>query len=123
MEWEGLGIISNGEHLTHLRFADNNIVILADPLEELSAMRGNLHSASQWVGRKISKQHKVRVSVTSIPVVVDSAILEVVDESDEYIYLRQLIRIGNSNRVVASNSVGQRLGNYKVSSRLVYLSA
>ncbi|CAH2085381.1 unnamed protein product [Euphydryas editha] len=96
MEWKGRGININGEHLSHLRFADD-IVILAESLEELGIMLSDLNSASQRVGLKMNMDKtKImsNVHVTPVPVVVDGTALEVVDE---YVYLGQTIRMGKSN--------------------------
>ncbi|WP_419894688.1 reverse transcriptase domain-containing protein, partial [Proteus faecis] len=37
LEWKGCGININGEYITHLRFADD-IVVMAESLENLSTM-------------------------------------------------------------------------------------
>ncbi|XP_072931484.1 uncharacterized protein [Epargyreus clarus] len=96
MEWKDLGVNINSEHITHLRFA-YDIVILADSLRDLSKMLGDLNSASQRVGLKMNMDKtKImsNVHVTPVPVVVDGTPLEVVDE---YNYLGQTIQMGKSN--------------------------
>lgn len=42
LDWEGFGININGKHINHLRFADD-IVVMAESLEELSTILGGLN--------------------------------------------------------------------------------
>ncbi|CAK1577928.1 unnamed protein product [Parnassius mnemosyne] len=124
LDWKGYGININGEYITHLRFADD-IVLMAESLEDLSTMLNDLNSVSQRIGLKMNMDKTkimFNVHVTPMPVVVGNTKLEVVDE---YVYLGQIVRLCKSNfdREVNRpiNSVGQRLGNYGTSSRQVYL--
>ena len=59
LEWDGLGININGEYITHLRFADD-IVIMAESLEHLNAMLSDLSIvcliSSHRKSRSVSKQ-------------------------------------------------------------------
>ena len=96
LDWEGLGININGEYITHLRFADD-IVVMAESMEALSTMLEDLNRVSQQVGLKMNMDKtKVmsNVHVRPTPVLVGSSVLEVVDE---YIYLGQTVRLGRSN--------------------------
>ncbi|CAG4942909.1 unnamed protein product [Parnassius apollo] len=96
LDWKGYGININGEYITHLRFADD-IVIMAESLEDLSIMLNDLNSASQRIGLKMNMDKTkimFNVHVTPMPVVVGSTMLEVVDE---YVYLGQIVRLGKSN--------------------------
>jgi hypothetical protein len=45
LDWRRLGIIINGEYITHLRFADDKVV-LAENREDLSTMLDDLSKAS-----------------------------------------------------------------------------
>ncbi|KAA5608736.1 reverse transcriptase family protein, partial [Pseudomonas aeruginosa] len=95
LEWQGLGININGEYITHLRFADD-IVVMAESLEDLGRMLGDLSRVSQQVGLKMNMDKtKVMYNVHVAPtiVTVGSSTLEVVDE---YIYLGQAVRLGRS---------------------------
>ncbi|KAA5586822.1 reverse transcriptase family protein, partial [Pseudomonas aeruginosa] len=88
LEWQGLGININGEYITHLRFADD-IVVMAESLEDLGRMLGDLSRVSQQVGLKMNMDKtKIMYNVHVAPtiVTVGSSTLEVVDE---YIYLGQ----------------------------------
>ncbi|CAH2207848.1 jg27842, partial [Pararge aegeria aegeria] len=46
LDWNGLGININGEYITQLRFADD-VVIMAETLEDLNAMLNDLSRVSQ----------------------------------------------------------------------------
>ncbi|CAG9134033.1 unnamed protein product [Plutella xylostella] len=49
LDWKGHGICINGEYMSHLRVADD-IVIMAESLQELSWMLSGLNAASPRVG-------------------------------------------------------------------------
>ncbi|KAL0871397.1 hypothetical protein ABMA27_005128 [Loxostege sticticalis] len=86
LEWDGLGININGEYITHLRFADD-IVVMAESLEDLGAMLEDFNRVSQQVGlwMNIDKTKVMsNAHVAPTPVSVGSSILEKVDK---YVYL------------------------------------
>ncbi|XP_064073992.1 uncharacterized protein LOC135193837 [Vanessa tameamea] len=96
LEWEELGININGEYITHLRFTDD-IVVMAESLEDLSKMLQDLNRISQQVGLKINMDKtkvmaNCHVAPTSIS--LGNSILEVVDE---YVYLGQTVQLGRSS--------------------------
>ncbi|CAG9114637.1 unnamed protein product [Plutella xylostella] len=96
VEWKRLGINVNGEYISHLRFADD-IVIMAETLEELGEMLTDLNDASKQVGLKMNMDKTNVMSnehVSSSPVTVGGVTIEVVDQ---YPYLGQVIRLGKSN--------------------------
>ncbi len=96
LEWKGSGININGEYITHLRFADD-IVVMAESLEDLSTMLDDLCRVSQQVGLRMNMDKtKVMANahVTPYPISVGSSNLEIVDE---YVYLGQVIQLGRSN--------------------------
>ncbi|CAG9103041.1 unnamed protein product [Plutella xylostella] len=96
VEWKRLGINVNGEYISHLRFADD-IVIMAETLEELGEMLTDLNDASKQVGLKMNMDKTKVMSnehVSSSPVTVGGVTIEVVDQ---YPYLGQVIRLGKSN--------------------------
>jgi hypothetical protein len=53
LDWSGFGIKINGEYMTYLRFADD-IVVMAETLEDLSTMLEDLKRVSQEVGLKMN---------------------------------------------------------------------
>ncbi|WP_337242217.1 reverse transcriptase domain-containing protein, partial [Proteus faecis] len=53
LEWKGCGININGEYITHLRFADD-IVVMAESLEDLSTMLNDLNEVSRQVGLEMN---------------------------------------------------------------------
>lgn len=77
LDWKGLGININGQYITHLRFADD-IVVMAKSMEELGTMLEGLNRVSQRVSLKLNMDSK----------------LEVVDA---YVYLGQTVQLGRSN--------------------------
>ncbi|KAL0850907.1 hypothetical protein ABMA28_006816 [Loxostege sticticalis] len=96
LDWSGLGININGEYITHLRFADD-IVVMAETLEDLGTMLDGLSRVSQQVGLKMNMDKtkimsNVRVAPT--PLKVGDSALEVVDE---YVYLGQTVQLGKPN--------------------------
>ncbi|XP_052737833.1 putative uncharacterized transposon-derived protein F52C9.6 isoform X1 [Bicyclus anynana] len=96
LDWDGLGININGEYITQLRFADD-VVIMAQTLDDLSTMLNDLSSVSQQVGLKMNMgKTKIMCNahVSLHPVIVENAALEIVDE---YIYLGHMIQLGRSN--------------------------
>ena len=96
LEWQGLGININGEYITHLRFADD-IVVMAKSMEELSMMLDGLDRVSQRVGLKMNMDKTKIMSnanVVPTPVSVGNSVLEVVDS---YVYLGQVVQLGRSN--------------------------
>ena len=96
LDWRGLGINVNGEYITHLRFADD-IVVMAETMEDLSTMLDDLSRASGRVGLKMNMDKtKVMLNahVTPTPIKIGDSTLEVVDD---YVYLGQTVQLGRSN--------------------------
>ena len=82
LDWTGQGINVNGEYISHLRFADD-IVIVAETLEQLDRMLHGLNGASRRVGLGMNLD-KTKVMFNELvmprPVNVDGAPLEVVEK-------------------------------------------
>lgn len=53
MNWGNIGINIDGEHLNHLRFADD-IILIAYSIEDARRMMQELHSYCHHVGLKIN---------------------------------------------------------------------
>ncbi|CAH2098684.1 unnamed protein product [Euphydryas editha] len=69
----------NGESITLLNFSDNN-VLMAELLEDLNIMLGDLDGVSQQVGLKVNMDKtKIISNVVPILISVDNSTLEVVD--------------------------------------------
>ncbi|KAI8433032.1 hypothetical protein MSG28_013899 [Choristoneura fumiferana] len=103
LDWNRFGININGEYITHLRFA-NDIVIMAESLEELNTMLSDLSIVSQQVGLKMNMDKtKImsNVHVTPVPVIVGNDALEVVDL---YVYLGQVVQLGQSISQISHNN-------------------
>ncbi|KAA5648860.1 hypothetical protein F3G64_36940, partial [Pseudomonas aeruginosa] len=75
-----LGININGEYITHLRFADDN-VIMAETMENLSTMLKDLSRASIRVGLNMNKEKTkimLNAHVAPTPVKIGSSTLEAI---------------------------------------------
>ena len=96
LDWKGKGININGEYISHLRFADD-IVLMAESLEELNQMLDGLASASRCIGLGMNlDKTKVMINghIDPGPVVVHGHLLEIVSE---YTYLGQILQLGKNN--------------------------
>ena len=90
INWEGKGINIDGEHLSHLIFADD-IVLVAKSPEELESMLTDIHLASKSVGLSMNlSKTKVMLneSATTSTVAVDGNTIEKVDR---YVYLGKTV--------------------------------
>ncbi|CAH2240333.1 jg25875 [Pararge aegeria aegeria] len=82
LDWNGLGSNINGEYITQLRFADD-VVIMAETLEDLNAMLNDLSRVSQQVGLRMNMSKTKIMSNAHVPlhpIIVGSSALEIVDE-------------------------------------------
>ncbi|XP_047543296.1 uncharacterized protein LOC125075632 [Vanessa atalanta] len=96
LDWTGCGVNVNGECISHLRFADD-IVIIAESLEQLTEMLRSLSDSSRRVGLGMNlDKTKVMFNrhVVPGPIYVEGKPLEVVSE---YTYLGQVIQVGRNN--------------------------
>ena len=92
--WEERGILINGRRLSHLRFADDIVLVTSTP-HEASEMLAELDIASHAVGLKMNtKKTKAMRNcfATSTPITVGATQLE---DVDEYVYLGRLINSQN----------------------------
>ena len=90
INWEDKGINIDGEHLSHLIFADD-IVLVAKSPEELESMLTDIHLASKPVGLSMNlSKTKVMLneSATTSTVAVDGNTIEKVDR---YVYLGKTV--------------------------------
>ncbi|CAH2091627.1 unnamed protein product [Euphydryas editha] len=88
LNWEKVGLNINNRYISHLRFADD-IVLLSENTTELQSMINDLHAASLQVGLEMNRS-KTNIMTNSIrhPVYVENILLEYVDT---YIYLGKQI--------------------------------
>jgi len=115
MSWEQKGININGNRLSHLRFADD-IVLISSDADEFEVMLQELKEASQKVGLKMNLQKTKIMSPDNIQVVIDNHTLERVDE---YIYLGHNIKKGKDNQ---SAEITRRVGlTWAAVGRLSYI--
>ena len=80
INWEDKGINIDGEHLSHLIFADD-IVLVAKSTEELESMLNDIHLASKPVGLSVNlSKTKVMLNESATSTVaVDGNTIEKVD--------------------------------------------
>ncbi|CAB3240548.1 unnamed protein product [Arctia plantaginis] len=96
LHWKGRGININGEYISHLRFADD-IVIMAETLQDLQQMLNDLADTSVRIGLRMNlDKTKVMFNehVLPEPIAVHGAVLEVVQN---YVYLGQTLQLGRNN--------------------------
>ncbi|KAG7308870.1 hypothetical protein JYU34_006132 [Plutella xylostella] len=98
LNWDERGVNINGRRLSHLRFADD-IIILAEDVSDLQCMLAELHEASLKVGLRMNMS-KTKV-MSSIPtevsnITVGNHKLEVVNE---YTYLGHCLSFGRESQV------------------------
>lgn len=104
LDWEVQGIKINGEMLSHLRFADD-LVILATTKDELEQMLNDLDTESRKIGLTMNTS-KTKALTNSIeePIVVNNHLIEYVQE---YTYLGQII----SHKDLTTIEIETRIGN------------
>ncbi len=96
LDWTEKGININGEHLSHLRFADD-IVIISDNLNELEKMLQELDKASRDTGLKMNmKKTKVMAGSAIVQKTVEVAEV-VIEQVKEYVYLGQRFSLQAKN--------------------------
>ena len=101
INWDDKGIIINGKRLHHLKYADD-IVIIANSLEELQTMLNELKLRSEEIGLKLNKE-KTKILTNqedSRDIIIDNQTIEHVHE---YVYLGQTIRCGKSSQAAEIN--------------------
>jgi len=95
LDWETKGIKIDGEYLSHLRFA-NDIVLVANNLQDLQQMLNELNNESKRVGLKMilmTKLMHARQNDENFEVKVENDSVGVVDHS---IYLGQRVTTDSS---------------------------
>lgn len=94
LNWEGKGVMIDGQYFNHLRFADD-VILVSSCAAELQSMIDDLNSASNRVGLQINFQKTKIMSPEQVAVHIDGELLEQVDH---YIYLGHTIRLGKDNQ-------------------------
>lgn len=104
LDWENCGLSINGENLSHLRFADD-LIILSSSSEGLQAMLNDLVKESAKVGLVMNTlKTKAMTNSRQEPIRIDGNEIEYVNE---YIYLGQII----SPTDLTSKEIDRRIGN------------
>ena len=107
LNWQEKGIRIDGEYLSHLRFADD-IIIVAPTKEELQEMLTELNEASKSVGLHMNFR-KTKVMSNKYSENAED-ILEIenqqIEEVDHYIYLGQRISLYDTSK---ENEIKRRI--------------
>jgi len=99
LKWENKGINIDGEHLSHLRFADD-IIIFANNMQDLQQMINEINTVSQEVGLSINlKKTKIMKNkyVTDDNQAITINNIEI-EKVDHYVYLGQLISMESASK-------------------------
>ena len=97
LDWSQKGININGEHMNHLRFADD-IVTISSNLSELETMLQELDEASRVTGLKMNmKKTKVMTGLETVPKIVKVKGVEI-EQVEEYVYLGQRFSLRDKNQ-------------------------
>ena len=97
INWSGKGINIDGEHLHHLKFADD-IVLISTNTKEAEIMLNDLHSESRKYGLKINRTKTklmINDNISATPVKHEDSEIEF---TTEYIYLGQKISLQEPNQ-------------------------
>jgi hypothetical protein len=104
-QWQDMGINIDGERLNHLRFADD-VVLIADNLQDTVSMLHSLKSLSERAGLKINfeKTKLMTNLVMSGNITIDN---NTIQQTDTYKYLGHEIKINRDNQ---TNEIQRRIG-------------
>jgi len=99
LDWEDRGVRVDGEHLSHLRFADD-IVLISHTVEEVEQSLNELNELSEQIGLRINRKKtqllRNTVSKSKAPNRTMQLDGEVIAEVDSYTYLGQQITYDHS---------------------------
>jgi hypothetical protein len=102
--FENCGIVLDGARLSHLRFADD-LVILSNNPDQLQGMLQQISDESNKVGLQMNTEKtKVMTNRQRVPIKVDQGIIEYVGE---YVYLGQIISASD----IMDKEVDRRIAN------------
>jgi hypothetical protein len=102
--FENCGIVLDGARLSHLRFADD-LVILSNKPDQLQGMVQQISDESKKKGLQMNTEKtKVMTNRQKIPIKIDQGIIEYVDE---YVYLGQIISVSD----IMDKEVDRRIAN------------
>jgi Reverse transcriptase (RNA-dependent DNA polymerase) len=94
LKWDEVGLKVNGENISHLRFADD-IVLIGNNADELQEMLRQLNEESSKLGMKMNmKKTKVIFNKFTRETVVRLNTTEI-EKVEEYVYLGQLVMMQN----------------------------
>lgn len=96
LEWGKKSLNIDGTYLSHLRFADD-IVLLSTDVQKLNTMLSELNEQSEKIGLKMNLNKTKIMSTGDYDITIDNVTIENVEH---YIYLRHKIVLGKENQNV-----------------------
>ena len=93
LNWEGKGVIIDGQYLSHLRFADD-VIIMSSLAAELQNMLDELHMAAKKVGLEMNLSKTKVMSPEPISITIDG---EIIEQVQSYVYLGHTIQLGRDH--------------------------
>src|SRR6201996_1842282 len=107
LDWSKMGININGKYLSHLRFADD-IVLMSVDLDEAQVMSQQLNEEASKVGLKMSLS-KTKI-MTNIDDDRDIKIGDtIIERVDCYVYLGHKLKLGLDNQTA---EIKRRIGSF-----------
>jgi hypothetical protein len=103
LNWDKKGININGTYMSHLRFADD-IVIISEDLDQLKDMIKELQDASSKIGLEMNVDKTKILSPTQEKISINNKNIEVVND---YVYLGHKIKLGKENQTA---ELSRRIG-------------
>ena len=105
LDWSEMGINMNGKHLSHLRFADDIVLVAADQAQAQNMIR-QLNEESVKVGLKMNlTKTKFMTNITDDrEITIGDTVIERVDS---YVYLGHKLKLGIDNQ---TTEIKRRIG-------------
>lgn len=96
LDWDGKGLKIDGSYLSHLRFADD-IVLISTDIQELKSMLQDLNEKSKEIGLKMNLDKTKIISNSQEDITIENTIIEKVEK---YIYLGHIIKNEKENQTL-----------------------
>ena len=105
LDWSEMGININGKFLSHLRFADDIVLIAAD-LEQAQTMLLQLNEEASKVGLKMNLA-KTKIMSNIVGDTVIKVADNLIEKVDNYVYLGHKLKLGLENQTA---EISRRIG-------------
>lgn len=93
LDWDGKGLKIDGLYLSHLRFADD-IVLISTDIQELKSMLQDLSEKSKKIGLKMNLDKTKIISNRQEDITIENTIMKKVEK---YIHLGHIIKNEKEN--------------------------